>query len=255
MRGTHPKFPHRPLPHCSCGNTSPARSFLWSVGVTKLIIADDHTLLREGLKLIFSRTDDINVVGEACDGAELLALLKKHTCQVLLLNMEMPGISDVELIKRIKQERPLVAVLILSVCDDSHQALRAFKAGVAGYATKRSEPEVLIAAIRKVAAGERYVAPHLAEQALEFGLSDNRPTFEKLSEREFQVLKLLITGKRITEIAMELALSSKTVSTHKSRLMDKLGIKNNGELIRYGVKHSLFEQGVVNPSTLNSTHF
>lgn len=216
----------------------------------KIIIADDHPLVREGLKLIFSRTVDISVVGEATEGRDVLEQLQKHPCQVLLLDMQMPGICGVELIKQVKQERPLLPILILSICDDCDQALRALKAGAAGYATKGSEPEALIAAIRKVASGERYVTPCLAENmALKFSLSDERPAHENLSERELQVLHLLMAGKQITEVALELSLSAKTISTHKSRIMDKLDVKNNADLIRYGINHNLFEQGKVPPQT------
>ena len=162
----------------------------------------------------------------------------------------MPGICGIELIKRIKQERPLLPILVLSICDDCHLALRALKAGAAGYATKDSPPEVLIAALRKVAGGERYVEPRLAEHmALEFSLSNERPAHEKLSERELQVLHLLITGKHITEIGQELSLSAKTISTHKSRIMGKLGVQNNADLVRYGIQHNLFEPGKATSQT------
>lgn len=211
---------------------------------SEIIIADDHALVREGLKRIISLVDDITVVGEAIDGWDVLEQLQKHPCQVLVLDMSMPGISGIELIKRIKQERPLLPILVLSLCDDCHFALRALKAGAKGYATKDGDPEALLAAIRKVAAGERYVEAHLAEHmALEFSLSTDRPAHEKLSERELQVLHLLMTGKHITEIGQELSLSAKTISTHKSRIMDKLGIRNNADLVRYGIKHQLFDPG------------
>lgn len=214
--------------------------------MTKIIIADDHSLVRDGLKLILSRFDDISVVDEAVNGLEVLEKLQKSPCQVLLLDMAMPGICGIDLIKRIKQERPLLPILVLSICDDCHFVLHALKAGATGYATKGCELEALVTAIRKVAASERYVEPRLVEHmALEFGLSDNLPAHEKLSERELQVLHQLMIGKHITEIAQELSLSTKTVSTHKSRIMDKMTIRNNADLIRYGIKHNLFEAGDV----------
>lgn len=206
----------------------------------QIIIAEDHALVRESLKLIVSLADDLSVVGEAANGWEVLDKLQKHPCQILMLDMSMPGVCGIELIKRVKQERPSLTILVLSISDDCHLALRALKAGAAGYATKDCKPEALIDALRKVAAGNRYVSPHLAEQiALEFSLSDNRPAHENLSERELQVLHLLLTGKHITEIGLELSLSAKTVSTHKSRIMGKLNVRNNADLIRYGVKHGL----------------
>ncbi len=208
----------------------------------KIIIVDDHALVREGLRRIFSLTDDIVVVGEAATGSDALEQLRKLPCQVLLLDMSMPGVCGVDLIKRIKQERPLLPVLVLTICEDFHLALRALSAGAAGYATKDSEPGELISAVRKVFAGDRYVTQKLAEGVmLELSVSTDRPAHEKLSERELQVLHLLVSGKHITEIGAELSLSAKTISTHKSRVMTKLGVQNNADLIRYSIKHNLFE--------------
>lgn len=211
---------------------------------SQIIIAEDHVLVREGLKRIISAADDINVVGEAADGQEVLEKLKKHPCHALVMDMSMPGLCGIELINRVKRERPLLPILILSICDDCHCALRALKAGATGYATKDSPSDELITAIRKVVRGERYLARRLAEHiALGFSLSDDRPAHEKLSERELEVLHLLMTGKHITEIGENLSLSAKTVSTYKSRIMEKLAVKNNADLIRYGINHNLFEPG------------
>lgn len=210
----------------------------------KILIADDHALVREGVKQIAALAKDIAVAGEAVDGWDVLEKLQKFPCHVLLLDISMPGINGVELIKRVREARPLLPILMLSMYSEGHLAARILKAGAAGYVTKDSDPETLIGAIRKVAGGGRYVEPRLAEQmALEFSLSDDRPPHETLSEREFQVLGRVLAGKHINEIAMDMSLSAKTVSTHKARLMRKLNIQNNAELIRYGLKHGLFDGG------------
>lgn len=210
----------------------------------KILIADDHALVREGVKQIAALAKDIVVSSEAVNGWDALEKLQQFPCHVLLLDISMPGINGVELIKRVREVRPLLPILILSMYSEGHLAARILKAGAAGYVTKDSDPETLIGAIRKVAAGGRYVEPRLAEQmALEFSLSDERPPHETLSEREFQVLGKVLEGKHINEIALEMSLSAKTVSTHKARLMRKLNIDNNADLIRYGLKHGLFEVG------------
>lgn len=210
----------------------------------KILIADDHSLVREGMKQIAALANDIAVSGEAVNGWDVLEKLQKTACHVLLLDISMPGINGIDLIRRVREARPLLPILMLSMYSEGHLAARAIKAGASGYVTKDSEPETLIGAIRKVAAGGRYVEPRLAEQmALEFSLADDRPPHESLSEREFQVLQQVLAGKHINQIAGDLSLSAKTVSTHKARLMRKLNIQSNAELIRYGLKHRLFEEG------------
>lgn len=208
----------------------------------KILIADDHALVREGVKQIISLADGISVAGEATSGWEVLEKIHTLPCNVLLLDVSMPGLSNIDLIKRVKQEKPLLPILMLSIYSDGQLASRALKAGAAGYVTKGSEPAMIIAAIRKVAAGGRYVDPELAEQmVLEFSLSEGRPAHELLSEREFQVFQRVLSGKHISEIALELSLSAKTVSTHKARLMRKLNVQNNADLIRYGMNHCLLD--------------
>lgn len=208
----------------------------------KVLIADDHALVREGVKQILGMADGISIAGEATSGWEVLEKIHELPCKVLLLDVSMPGISSIDLIKRVKQEKPLLPILMLSIYSDGQLASRALKAGAAGYITKGSEPAMLVSAIRKVAAGGRYVDPELAEQmVLEFSLSEGRPPHELLSEREFQVFRQVLSGKHISEIASELSLSAKTVSTHKARLMRKLNVQNNADLIRYGMNHSLLD--------------
>jgi DNA-binding NarL/FixJ family response regulator len=204
------------------------------------MIADDHAIVREGLKQLFALVADIKVVGAATSGAEVLEALHHNAADLLLLDMTMPGISGVELITRVKAQNPAQKILVLSMHNEPQIARRALAAGAAGYLTKDSDPEVLLAAIRRVAAGGRYIDASLAE-AMVFETPDDRPQapHEQLSEREMQILKLLVRGDSVNEIASALVISNKTVSTHKSRLMQKLGLGNNAELVRYGVEHAL----------------
>jgi DNA-binding NarL/FixJ family response regulator len=206
----------------------------------RLMIADDHAIVREGLKQLFALVADISVVGAATNGAEVLEALRRNTTDLLLLDMTMPGISGVELITRVKAQNPQQKILVLSMHNEPQIARRALTAGANGYLTKDSDPEVLLAAIRKVAGGGRHIDASLVE-ALVFDAGDSgeQAPHEQLSERELQILRLLVQGRSVNEIAEALVISNKTVSTHKSRLMQKLNLSNNAELVRYGVDHSL----------------
>ncbi|MFH2135574.1 MAG: response regulator transcription factor [Pseudomonadota bacterium] len=206
----------------------------------RLMIADDHAIVREGLKQLFALVADISVVGTAINGGEVLEALHHNSVDLLLLDMTMPGISGIELISRVKAQNPEQKILVLSMHNEPQIARRALGAGAAGYLTKDSDPEVLLAAIRRVAAGGRYIDASLAE-AMVFDSQDNKQQapHEQLSERELQILKLLVRGDSVNEIASALVISNKTVSTHKSRLMQKLNLGNNAELVRYGVEHAL----------------
>lgn len=206
----------------------------------RLMIADDHAIVREGLKQLFVLAADISVVGAATSGAEVLEALHHNAADLLLLDMTMPGISGIELISRVKAQNPSQKILVLSMHNEPQIARRALGAGAAGYLTKDSDPEVLLAAIRRVAAGGRYIDASLAE-AMVFEAPDDRQQapHEQLSEREMQILKMLVRGDSVNEIASALIISNKTVSTHKSRLMQKLNLGNNAELVRYGVEHAL----------------
>lgn len=206
----------------------------------RLMIADDHAIVREGLKQLFALVADISVVGVAVNGGEVLEALHHNPVDLLLLDMTMPGISGVDLITRVKAQNPQQRILVLSMHNEAQIARRALAAGASGYLTKDSDPEVLLAAIRKVAAGGRYIDASLVE-ALVFdsGDSGGQLPHEQLSERELQILRLLVQGRSVNEIAEALVISNKTVSTHKSRLMQKLKLNNNAELVRYGVDHAL----------------
>jgi len=206
----------------------------------RIIIADDHNIVRQGLKQIFALAPDICVADEAASGHDLLARLGANACDLVLLDMTMPGISGVELIKRIRQLESAPLVLVLSMHNEAQLVSRALKAGAIGYVTKDSDPETLVAAIRKVARGGKYIDPALVdEMVFDQGLDGGRLPHERLSDREFQIFQLLVAGKSITGIAEELSLSSKTISTHKLRLLQKMRMQGIAELTRYAMEHRL----------------
>lgn len=205
----------------------------------RIFIADDHAMVRGGLRQIIATCDDIQLVGEAIDGNSVLASLGTAPCDVLLLDMTMPGLSGVGLIEHLQKEYPALPILILSMHIEGQFVARALKAGAAGYVTKGSEPEVLLAAIRKIAAGGRFIDPSLVDAIVFDANSNGCPPHETLSEREQQILRLIVNGLPLGKIADQLHLSPKTVSTYKMRLMEKLGINNNAELIRYASRHGL----------------
>ncbi|HEX5803347.1 MAG TPA: response regulator transcription factor [Azospira sp.] len=208
----------------------------------RILIADDHAMVRGGLKQIIATGGDLCVVGEAVDGASTLAALERTPCDMLLLDMTMPGLSGIELIRHLRQAHPALPILVLSMHNEGQIVSRALKAGAAGYVTKGSEPEVLLAAIRKIAGGGKFIDPSLVEaMVFEKGDDDQLP-HELLSERELQILKLIAGGSPLGRIADRLHLSPKTVSTYKMRLMEKLAIDNNAELIRYATRHGLIAE-------------
>lgn len=206
----------------------------------RLVIADDHTIMREGLKRILEGADDIEVVGEAVDGFEVLAQVRNGGFDVLMLDLSMPGRSGVELIRQIRDEAPKLPILILTMHEEEQYAIRAIRAGARGYLTKESAGTQLLSAIRKVAAGRPYISNEVAEQmAMEVMPSSEDFPHKKLSDREFEVFTLLIGGKTITEIAEQLHLSAKTVSTHKTRILLKMGMSSLAEMVQYAVARHL----------------
>lgn len=212
----------------------------------RVVIADDHQILREGLKQLLLAASDLDVVGEAGDGHEVLERIRALDIDVLLLDLSMPGKSSMELIRQVKNERPKLRILVLSMHEEHQYAVRAIRAGASGYLTKESASSQLVAAIRKVAGGGAFisaeVAEHLAHDAMPHAI--DRPRHAALSDREFQVFTHLVSGESVTEIAAALHLSAKTISTHKARLMEKLGVDNNAEIVRYALEHRL----VVDPN-------
>jgi len=210
--------------------------------MVRVLIGDDHAIVREGLKQLFALDKELVVAGEAVDGAAVLEALQHGEFDLVLLDMSMPGISGVNLISRICAQEDAPPILVLSMHDELQIARRALDAGAAGYLTKDSRPDLLMAAIRKVAAGGRFIDPALAERMVfETGDGAQRPVHELLSEREFLILRLLVGGMSINAIAQDLAISSKTVSTYKARLMVKMNCQSNADLVRYAVAHGLIE--------------
>lgn len=208
----------------------------------RVLIADDHAIVREGLKQIVADTPDIVVAGEAKDGHEALDAISKKDYDVVLLDISMPGMSGLDVLKQLRSQKPHLRILILSIYPEEQYAVRTLKAGASGYLTKDSAPDELVGAIRNVFAGGTYVSRSLGEKlAAGLKLDANKPPHEALSDREFQVMRMLASGKRGKEIAEELLLSVKTVSTYRRRVLDKLGIKNNSALIRYAMQNHLLE--------------
>lgn len=208
----------------------------------RILIADDHAIVRGGLKQIIATTTDIVAAGEATHGAEVVEKLRNANVDLLLLDMTMPGMSGVDLVRTVRGINPALPILVLSMHNEGPVVSRALRAGASGYVTKDSDPGVLLSAIRKVAGGGRFIDPSLVD-AIVFDLSDSdRAPHECLSERESQVLQMIIGGQSIAEIGASLNLSAKTISTHKMRLMQKLGVVNNADLIRYAIKHGLAQE-------------
>ena len=205
----------------------------------RIIIADDHAIVRGGLKQIFALTSDIVVVSEAAQSSEVMEQWRQIPCDLLLLDLTMPGVSGVDLICRLHDEKPALPILVLSMHNEGQIVARTLRAGAAGYVTKDSEPEILLAAVRKVAAGGKYIDPSLVESMIFNAAGSSDLPHDSLSERELQVLKMVAAGGPLGEIAERLHLSPKTVSTHKMRLMQKLGIDNNADLVRYATRHGL----------------
>jgi DNA-binding NarL/FixJ family response regulator len=205
-----------------------------------LLLVDDHTIVREGLKRILEAVADEWQITEAGSGFQALECLRRAAFSMAIVDLSMPGMSGLELIKRIKSEYPGLVVLVLSMHAEEQYALRAFRAGANGYVTKDSASAELVAAVRKVAAGGAYVTASLAERVvLQLNGATQAPRHAQLSDRELEVLQRIVAGQRPTEIAAALHLSVKTVSTHKSRIQDKLQLPNTAALIRYGLEHRL----------------
>ena len=201
-----------------------------------LLIADDHSIVRDGLKRILAATADLQVAGEAASGDEALALVKANDYDVVMLDMSMPGLSGLDLIKRLKLEKPKLRILVLSMHGESQYAARVLKAGAAGYLNKDSAAEVLLSALRKIAAGGVHIGEAAAASLLQ---SEGKLPHEALSDREFEVMRLLVEGLGPTEIGERLHLSVKTVSTHKTRILEKLNLGSTAELVRYALEHRL----------------
>jgi DNA-binding NarL/FixJ family response regulator len=206
----------------------------------KVIIVDDHLIVREGLKQIISDTSDISVVEEASNGQEAINKIRNNDCDVLLLDISMPGRSGLEILKEIKSELPKLSILILTMHPEEQYAVRVLRAGASGYLTKESAPDELIEAIRKVSDGGKYISSTLAEKlAFNLEIDTGKPFHQTLSDREFEVMCMISSGKTVTEIADEMSLSVKTISTYRTRILDKMRMKTNAELTYYSIKNDL----------------
>jgi DNA-binding NarL/FixJ family response regulator len=209
----------------------------------RVLLADDHAVVRAGLREILTDAGDITVAGEASNGQEVLAQVRGHDFDLAVLDMSMPGRSGIDLIKQVKSEKPKLRILILSMHSEQQYAVRALKAGASGYLTKDSAADQLVAAIRRIAAGGAYVTSETAERlALDAAPGTDAAPHTRLSDREFQVFQLIAQGGAVGKIAKQLSLSVKTVSTHKTRIMEKMGLANQTELIRYALEHKLLDE-------------
>lgn len=208
----------------------------------KVLLADDHAIIRDGLKQILADTDDLEVVGEAANGVEVLQQVRQKKWDVLVLDISMPGRNGLDLIHLVKDEQPGLPILILSMHHEEQYAVRALHAGASGYITKESDSDLLVAAIRRVASG----GVHISDKVAELMVRGMRPSGEALphtvlSDREFQIFNMLVSGLGLTEIGAELSLSVKTISTHKTHILQKMNMTNTAELIRYAIAHELAE--------------
>ena len=206
----------------------------------RILITDDHAIVRSGLKQIFQQVDDFEVVGEASNGGELLEFLARSVPDVLLLDLDMPGISGSELIERIRASWPRLPLRVLSMHNEPSVAMRALKAGASGYITKDCDLNILLPAIRTVASGKKYILPGMAEQMVfeDTPATQSAPHLA-LTDREMQVFNLLVAGSSVNDIAAQLSVSNKTISTHKAKLMEKLNISSLAELVRYAMQRGL----------------
>jgi len=206
----------------------------------KILIADDHAIVRRGLKQIVSEQPDMIVGGEAENAREVLEMVRSNNWNVIVLDINMPGRSGLEVLKELKREHPKLPVLVLSVHPEDQYGIRMLKAGAAGYLTKDSAPDELVSAIRKVNRGGKYVSPSLAETlVLELGVETDRPRHKTLSDREYEVMMMIASGKTVSEIGEELSLSVKTISTYRARVLDKMRMRTNAELTHYAIQNRL----------------
>ncbi len=211
-------------------------------GAIRVLIADDHAILRRGLRQIIEETEDLSVVGEAESSAEALSQIRTQPCDVVLLDISMPDRNGMDTLAIIAKDHPKIAVLMLSTHPENQYAVRALRAGAAGYLTKQSAPAQLVNAIRRVATGKKFVTPGVAEELARHVLNDSdRPPHELLSNREYQTMCLIASGSTVSEIAVQLSLSVKTVSVYRARILAKLGVTSNAAIAHYAIKNQLVE--------------
>jgi len=208
----------------------------------RILIADDHTLFREGLKHIMVEYTDLVVADEAGNGQEVIEKIRNNDYDMVLLDITMPGMTGLEALKQLKNDKPKLPVLVLSMHPEEQYAVRVIRAGASGYLRKESAPDELITAIRQISQGRKYITPSLAEKlAFEVEADSEKAPHDILSDREYQVLRMIAEGKTVKYIAKEMSLSAKTVSTYRARIMEKMKMKTNAELMHYVMKHRLVD--------------
>ena len=207
---------------------------------TRILLADDHAMFREGVKQLLTNTTEFVVVDEAKDAAEVIQKVQEKKYDVVILDISMPGRDGIDVLKQIRQINPQIHVLVLSMYPEDQYAFRAIKAGASGYLTKNRASSELIEAIQRIATGRKYISPGVAEQLAEdLGRDVDKPLHQRLSDREYQVMSMIASGKTVGKIAGELAISVSSVSTLRTRILKKLGMKTNAEITHYALKHDL----------------
>ena len=207
-----------------------------------IIIVDDHAIVRQGLKQILEESREMKVVAEFSNGGDAMRWIRSNDCDVVLLDISMPGRNGIDVLKQIHEEKTKLAVLVLSIYPEDQYAVRLIKAGASGYLTKEIAPEIVVEAVLRVASGKKYISATVAEMlANELGTPDGKLPHETLSDREYQILLLLASARTVSEIANALALSVKTISTYRSRILEKMSLRNNAELMHYVIANHLAE--------------
>lgn len=208
----------------------------------RVLLADDHMLFRKGLRMILEETQDITVAGEAGTGKEALDKALSSYFDVVLLDLSMPERDGLDVLKELKKSKPELPVLVLTMHPEDQYAVRVLRAGASGYLTKKNAPEEVVTAIRKVFSGRKYISPSLGEKlAFEIEAGTEQPLHKTLSDREFEVLRMIAGGKSLTDISKELALSINTVSTYRARILEKMNLKTNADIIHYAIRNKLVE--------------
>ncbi len=207
----------------------------------RLMIVDDHALIRMGLATVFNDTSDMRVIAEGDTYSDIVRVMDNEGCDLLLLDIDLPGRNGIDILKLVKKDFPRLPVLMLSMYPEDQYAVRALKAGAGGYLNKSSPPATMVGAARTVLAGKKYITPEIAQALAESLTQDDDSTMphEKLSDREFQTLRLIASGKRLSEVAEALALSPKTVSVYRARILEKMNLSSNAEITHYALKHGL----------------
>lgn len=210
--------------------------------MVRILVADDHPIVRAGLKQILADTTDMVVADEASNGQEVLDKVWGNDFDVLLLDISMPGRDGLDVLKQLRSARPELAVLVLSIHPEEQYAARVLREGASGYLTKQSAPEELVAAIRKISRGGKYVSSSLAEKlAFDLRIDAEKPLHQALSNREYGIMRMIASGKTVKEIAQQLSLSPKTISTYRSRILEKMNMKSNAEITRYAIENQLVD--------------